>query len=159
MEFSAINGQEYFHRNANNNRLHKHKLVQTLPHIIMMRMATCKTSKANFGLTWNYADQLQQVDLGGGGIAYYVYDSNGNRVRKIIENGNLVKERIYLNAYEVYRETQNGNINLERETIHVMDDKQRIALIETRTKGKDNGLPFLIRYQYSNHLNSMFGIR
>jgi len=107
-----------------------------------------------YGLTWNYADQLQQVNLGGGGTAYYVYDSNGNRVRKIIENGNLIKERIYLNSYEVYRETQNGNINLERETIHVMDDKQRIALIETRTKGEDEGLPFLIRYQYSNHIET-----
>jgi RHS repeat-associated protein len=107
-----------------------------------------------FGLTWNYADQLQQVDLSGGGTAYYVYDSNGNRVRKIIENGNLIKERIYLSGYEVYRETQNGNTDLERQTIHVMDDKQRIAFIETRTKGKDNGLQFLIRYQYGNHIST-----
>ena len=37
---------------------------------------------ANFGLTWNYADQLQQVDFGGGGIAYYVYDSNGHAYKK-----------------------------------------------------------------------------
>jgi RHS repeat-associated protein len=102
-----------------------------------------------FGLTWNYADQLQQVDLGGGGTAYYVYDSNGKRVRKVIENDNVVKDRIYFNVFEVYRE--NG---LERQTIHVMDDKQRIALVETRTQGNDNGLPFLIRYQYSNHIGT-----
>ncbi len=108
----------------------------------------------SFNMNWNYADQLKQVDLGGGGIAYYVYDGNGQRVRKIIESGNLIKERIYLSNYEVYRETQNGQPNFERETIHVMDDKQRIALIETRTKGQDNGLEFLIRYQYANHLET-----
>ena len=108
----------------------------------------------NFGLTWNYADQLQQVNLGGGGIAYYVYDSNGQRVRKVIENGNLIKERIYFNAYEVYREKQNNVPTLKRETLHIMDDKQRIALVEARTIGVDNGLPFLIRYQYSNHLGT-----
>ena len=109
---------------------------------------------ANFGLTWNYTDQLQQVDLGGGGIAYYVYDSSGQRVRKIIENGNVIKERIYLSAYEIYREKLNNTPTLERQTLHIMDDKQRIALIETRTLGQDNGLPFLIRYQYSNHLGT-----
>jgi RHS repeat-associated protein len=108
----------------------------------------------HFGLAWNYADQLQQVDLGGGGIAYYVYDSNGQRVRKVIENGNLVKERIYLSTYERYREKQNNVVNITRETLHIMDDKQRIALIETRTIGADNGLPFLIRYQYSNPLGT-----
>ncbi|MDB5279413.1 MAG: spvB [Ferruginibacter sp.] len=108
----------------------------------------------HFGLAWNYADQLQQVDLGGGGTAYYVYDSNGQRVRKVIENGNLVKERIYLNTYELYREKQNNVVSTARETLHIMDDKQRIALIETRTSGEDNGLPFLIRYQYTNHLGT-----
>jgi hypothetical protein len=76
-----------------------------------------------FPLTWNYADQLQQIDLGGGGIVYYVYDSTGQRVRKVIENGNLIKERIYLTNYEIYRETQNNNVQLERETLHIMDDK------------------------------------
>ena len=76
------------------------------------------------------------------------------RIRKVIENGNIIKERIYLTAYEVYREKQNDVINLERETLHIMDDKQRIALVETRTVGEDNGLSFLIRYQYSNHLGT-----
>jgi RHS repeat-associated protein len=105
-------------------------------------------------LTWNYADQLQKVDLGGGGTAYYVYDITGQRVRKIIENGGLVKERIYLPGYEVYSETQGSAVQLRRETLHVMDSKSRIALIETRTEGSDNGLGFLIRYQYGNHLGS-----
>ena len=44
---------------------------------------------------------------------------------------------------------------LERETLHIMDDKQRIALVETRTQGNEPGVPAqLIRYQFSNHLDS-----
>src|SRR5260370_24063447 len=35
-----------------------------------------------------------------------------------------------------------------------MDDKQRIALIETRTQGEDDSPEQLIRYQFSNHLGS-----
>ena len=36
-----------------------------------------------------------------------------------------------------------------------MDDKQRIALVETRTKGQEPDVPEqLIRYQFRNHLGS-----
>lgn len=45
-------------------------------------------------------------------------------------------------------------LQLERQTLHVMDNKQRIALVETRTQGNDGSPPQLIRYQFSNHLGS-----
>jgi RHS repeat-associated protein len=110
---------------------------------------------------WDFEDQLQQVDLGGGGTAYYGYDAGGQRVRKVIEsqNGTRRKERIYLGGFEIYREF-NGNgaaVALERESLHVMDDKERIALVETQTM--ENGNPInapvpLQRYQFGNHLGS-----
>lgn len=109
---------------------------------------------ASFALDWDFFDHLRKTDLGGGGTAYYVYDGTGQRVRKVIENGALIKERIYLGAYERYRETQGNTLQVERETVHVMDNTQRIAMIEVRTKGNDNGLLFLIRYQYGNHLST-----
>ena len=111
-------------------------------------------------MIWDFEDQLQQVDLGGGGIAYYVYDASGQRVRKVIESQTGVrrKERIYIGGYEVYRE-YNGDVSLEleRETLHIMDDKQHIALIETQIieNGNliNNPTP-LQRYQLGNHLGS-----
>lgn len=108
----------------------------------------------NYNISWNFADQLQQMDLGGGGMAYYVYDRSGQRIRKVIENGQLVKERLYLGNFEIYREKQGGTLSLERQTLHIFDGQQRIALVETRTQGTDPGLPFLVRYQYSNHLQT-----
>ena len=70
--------------------------------------------------------------------AYYVYDASGQRVRKVWEKApGLIEERIYLGGFEIFRK-HGGTIGantatLERETLHVMDDKQRIALVETRT--------------------------
>jgi len=113
------------------------------------------------GMTWDFQDQLQSVDLLGGGKAHYVYDASGQRVRKVIHNPNNTKtqERIFLGGFEIYREYDpaNGEKELERETLHIMDDKQRIALVETKTIPEP--IPpakpeQLIRYQLGNHLGS-----
>ena len=80
---------------------------------------------------WNHNDQLQQVDMNGGGTAYYVYGSTtGKRIRKVLERSpGLIEERIYLGSIEVFRRRNgSGSITLERETLHVMDDKQRIEI-------------------------------
>ena len=122
----------------------------------------CMTSINLMQMTWDFKDQLQTVNLGGGGKAYYVYDASGQRVRKVInrQNGTKQKERIYLDGFEIYREYNGAGgttPKLERETLHIMDDKQRIALVETRTMPTtpDPNDPIqLIRYQYGNHLGS-----
>jgi RHS repeat-associated protein len=108
-------------------------------------------------MRWDYQDQLEQVDMGGGGTAYYVYDAGGQRVRKVIERngGTLIEERLYLDGLEIFRRrTGAGTVTLERETLHIMDDQQRIALVETRTQGDDDSPVRLIRYQFGNHLGS-----
>ena len=114
-------------------------------------------------MAWDFKDQLQMtqqqaVNNGSAPNTCYVYDSSGQRVRKINQNGNGTKanERIYVGGYELYREYGLGRtaVSMERQTLHVMDDKQRIALVETRTQGTDNSSPQLIRYQLGNHLGS-----
>ncbi|VAW74759.1 hypothetical protein MNBD_GAMMA12-3793 [hydrothermal vent metagenome] len=112
-------------------------------------------------LIWNFMDQLTQVDLGGGGKAYYVFGIGGTRIRKVIERlGGKKTERIYLGAVEIYREYQNSTLKLERSTLHVSDNTARIAQVDTKIVDVDdsdtvNPLDVnLIRYQYSNHLSS-----
>lgn len=117
-------------------------------------------------MRWNERDQLQMTqrqavsasDADGversGERTWYVYDGGGQRVRKVTElaNGQIKDERFYLGGFEVYRKPSDG---LVRETLHIMDDTQRIALVETRTRGDEPGIPReLIRYQLSNHLGS-----
>ena len=107
---------------------------------------------------WDFRDQLQRADLGGGGTAFYVYDSGGKRIRKVVEKngGALIEERITMNGFEVFRRRNAaGTVSLERQSLHVMDDRQRIALVETRTRGDEPKVAAqAIRYQLGNHLNS-----
>jgi RHS repeat-associated protein len=127
-----------------------HGNMISMPHLTLMQ--------------WDFRDQLgatarQQVNNGTPEATYYVYDAGGQRVRNIAEraNGTRKTERIYLGGFEVYREygADGTSTNLERQTLHVMDDKQRIALVETRTKGSEPDIPQqLIRYQFGNHLGS-----
>jgi RHS repeat-associated protein len=110
-------------------------------------------------MEWDFEDQLQMVDKGGGCRVYYVYDMLNQRVRKVREqNGRLIDQRIYINGYEIYRKYNAEVLKLERETLHLMDDEKRVALVDTKTfdlNESNNTLPeVLIRYQLSNHLNS-----
>jgi RHS repeat-associated protein len=110
-------------------------------------------------LAWDYADRLERVDLDlNGNKAYYTYDASGQRVRKVVEKGSIREERIYLGGFEIYRKYQNGRLKFERQTLHVMDDQKRIALVETRTIDTDDteaGQPEnRIRIQLDNHLGS-----
>ncbi|VVO04135.1 hypothetical protein PS710_02909 [Pseudomonas fluorescens] len=129
----------------------------------MLRMPHLGGGQLGPNLHWDYKDQLRQIDLGGGGAACYLYDASGQRVRKVVRknNGNLTEERIYLAGFEIFRK-HGGPIGantatLERETLHIMDDEKRIALVETRTldtTGNDQAPPRLIRYTFGNHLGS-----
>ena len=110
-------------------------------------------------MTWTFKDELQStqsqlVNNGPAPTTYYVYDSAGQRVRKVnaTAGGAVANERIYLGGYEVYRDyTQNPTAELR--TLHIMDDKQRVAMVETSFSGGNAGSP-LTRYQLTNHLGS-----
>lgn len=133
-----------------------HGNMTSMPHLMLMQ--------------WNYKGELSATSRQAVNdtpppekvpeTTFYVYDAGGERVRKVTErqNGTRKNERIYLGGFEIYREFEsNGNdIKLERETLHVIDDKQRITLVETKTiTNLDDESPAqLIRYQFGNHLGS-----
>ena len=91
-------------------------------------------------------------------MAYYVYDGGGERVRKVIErNGGMKEERLYLGAWEVFRKSINEVLDTERESLHILDDQKRVAIIDTLTVDDQNSVPSpqnQIRYQLENHLGS-----
>jgi RHS repeat-associated protein len=132
------------------------------PHGNMTRMPHLGAGLPGPNVHWGYKDQLRQADLGGGGVAYYVYDASGRRVRKVREaSPGLIEERLYFGGFEIFRKhggpIGSNTATLERETLHVMDDKKRVALVETRTLDQANDDPAprqLIRYQFGNHLGS-----
>jgi RHS repeat-associated protein len=122
----------------------EHGNMLTMPHLQSM--------------AWNYKDQLSQVELSTqGDTAYYIYDNTGNRVRKIIEKGNIREERYYQGGYEVFRKFVSGDLDFERQTLHIDDDKKKVALIETKTVENGTTLTtpeITARFQYDNHLGT-----
>ncbi len=107
-------------------------------------------------MTWNRLDMLRSA-INGTFSSYYSYNAAGDRVRKVVEKGNIREERLYLGNYERYRKYVNNILKTERQTVHIIDDRHRFALIDRLTI--DNGITLStatnsIRYQYDNHLGS-----
>jgi len=127
-----------------------HGNITRMPHLPLME--------------WNFKDQLsatsrQVVNEGEPETTYYVYDASGQRARKVTESGcgKRTYERVYLGGFEVFREFSDPEVTMERETLHIMDDKRRIALVETKTI--EDGAAIAApapqqRYQLANHLDS-----
>ncbi|UJB21397.1 SpvB/TcaC N-terminal domain-containing protein [Lysobacter gummosus] len=125
-------------------------------------------------MQWDYRDQFQwaqrqkinEQDVHGverqGERTWYIYSASGQRLRKVTEltnSGGMKDERVYLGEYEVFRSYEGAAnarlVKLERETLHVMDDKQTVALVEVRTLGGEEGIQKqLIRYQFGNQVGS-----
>ncbi|MCB1227012.1 MAG: hypothetical protein KDK99_14440 [Verrucomicrobiales bacterium] len=130
-----------------------HGSMITMPHLPVMET--------------DFRDQLSMIQrqsvtcaddqpLQRGERIFYVYDAQGERVRKVIERNNRrISERRYLGTTEVYREFDlDDDIALERWTLHISDGQRRFAMVESRTRGSDDHERQLIRCQFPNHLGS-----
>ncbi len=110
-------------------------------------------------MAYNEENRLETVVITGSITAYYQYDSSGQRVRKHIVNtsSHTAKSRKYVGQWELYTEydTATSVVSLERETLHIMDDQARVAVIDSPiTIPSGSGEVQLLRYQYSNHLST-----
>ncbi|MCF8374255.1 MAG: hypothetical protein K9H64_21720 [Bacteroidales bacterium] len=109
-------------------------------------------------LSWDYKDELKEVTLNASNHkAYYVYDASGERVRKVVDKGSVVEQRLYLGGFEIYRKTISGTLDYERETLKITEGRNTIAQLETKTVENGNTISTPTtnqRFQYSNHLGS-----
>ena len=127
-----------------------HGSMTSMPHLQVME--------------WDYADRLKHtrpLSSGSNQNTYFTYDAAGQRVRKVsvATEGGFVAERIYLGGYEIYRErlTPTASVELERQTLHVMDDSRRVAMVDTKTRANGADIPSptrIWRFQLDNHLGS-----
>jgi len=143
------------------------------PHDTHGNMLNLANTAPRFHLRWDHRDMIRNIDFGGGGQAYYQYDSGKQRTRKIIARNppdvpshTIKEERIYLGGYELYRRYigDPGDPIEEIESHHLMEGGQRVLLVEDVTTSggpahpRPDSLPFpaqtLFRYQYGNHLGS-----
>jgi RHS repeat-associated protein len=125
-------------------------------------------------ISYNYRDNISKAVVikrtgGTDDAEYYVYDSQGNRVRKVSEKvintttGAVeVEDKIYLGGVEIKRIRQQSSLILQRSTLHIMDDRSRIAIshnwptdtLNRETTGAADLNKNKTSYQYGNHLGS-----
>ena len=114
-------------------------------------------------LHWNYRDHLAHVEKTDTLHEYYVYDSSGQRVRKVTEDTTAstvhLNETIYLGGLEIHRKHK-GSIGdsptEERHTLRINDDERQVANREYWKVGSPpSGVSNpQVRYQLENHLGS-----
>ncbi|MBX7157801.1 MAG: hypothetical protein K1X66_05400 [Verrucomicrobiae bacterium] len=122
-------------------------------------------------IAWNYRDNLQNVTLikrdKNSDQEYYVYNSSGQRLRKVTEryanNGQTLhlSETIYLGGFEIHRQKTSSNgaepqTTSEWHHLRLMDDQSHVATWRYWVTGElhDGAKKFQIRYQLENHLGS-----
>ena len=110
-------------------------------------------------INWDYSDMIHSLNCLGGGYAYYQYDNDKQRNRKLIERLDGIKEeRWYLAGMEWWRrKNANDHIKEEIETYHLFAGSQRVLIVEDVLSTDNSTLSTgtLYRYQYSNHLGSV----
>jgi RHS repeat-associated protein len=108
------------------------------------------------GLTWSDDEQLVEVELEGGGTAYYAYDAAGGRGAKaIVRLDGQREERYYVDGYESYRRlASTGDVDREETLLHVEDGEGRLLLIERRRTAGERDWTTLWRYQHADQVGS-----
>jgi RHS repeat-associated protein len=119
-----------------------HGCITTMPHLPSM--------------TWNFKDHLVATSRQVAAqpeTTTYAYDATGLRLRKVVrrQNGTRRSERLYLSDVEIYREfgADGTTVSLRRDSLNVMDDRRRIALVE----GAPGDEP-VQRYQFADAIES-----
>ena len=154
-----FNGSQWTRRNAyatDSNRLNSTAVGQTTASFAYNAHGSMTSMPHLSAMDWDFAEKLSHITRGTT-EAYYNYDGNGIRTRKVVVKNGVTETRLYLGGFEIWRKAVNGTLETERETLHIMDDQRRIALVETLTveNGNRAATPVPVqRYQLDNHLGS-----
>ena len=87
-------------------------------------------------------------------VAHYLYDATGQRVKKLVrKQGGQFDVTVYVDGIFEYQRTVKAGTVAENNTIHVMDDKGRTALVRVGNPFPDDASP-AVKYQLGDHLGS-----
>lgn len=109
--------------------------------------------------TWHYSNQLQVFRTQTTGAepsvyAHYFYDAGGQRVKKWVrKQGGSIEVTVYIDGIFEYHRTEQGSTVHEHNTLHIMDDQSRIALVRVGPAFPDDQTP-AVKYHLGDHLGS-----
>jgi RHS repeat-associated protein len=108
---------------------------------------------------WDHSDRMRAYRTQTPGAepsihAHYLYDAAGQRVKKLVRhNGGTYDVTVYIDAIFEYRRDADGASAITNNLLHVMDDKQRIAITRVGRPPSKDATP-AVKYQLADHLGS-----
>ena len=108
---------------------------------------------------WDYGDRMRvfrtQTENAEPTVhAHYLYDASGQRVKKLVrKQGGQVEVMVYIDGVFEYQRIVQGGITRENNTLHVMDDQSRIALVRIGNPFPDDTMP-AVKFHLGDHLGS-----
>ena len=108
---------------------------------------------------WDYADRMRVFRTQTGTAepsvhAHYLYDAGGQRVKKLVrKQRGLVEVTVYVDGIFEHQRLVRGSITQENNTLHVMDDQSRIALVRVGAPFPDDTTP-AVKFHLGDHLGS-----
>jgi RHS repeat-associated protein len=86
--------------------------------------------------------------------AHYLYDAVGQRVKKLVrKQGGQVEVIVYIDSLFDHQRIVQGNMVQQNNTLHVMDNRSRIALIRVGPPFPDDATP-AVKYHLGDYLGS-----
>jgi len=112
---------------------------------------------------WDHSDHLRAFYTRSGDsqaasdYTHYLYDSSGQRVKKLVggmSNG-LYEVTVYIDGLFEYHRLVRPSNTVENNTLHIMDNQSRIALVRVGEAFPDDGAPEKkVKYLLADHLGS-----
>lgn len=144
---------------AANNRLREMKIGNSTFGYTFDANGNMRSETASRHFEWNHSDQMKAFRTQTEGAepsvyAHYLYDAVGQRVKKLVrKQGGQVEVTHYIDGvFEHHRwvgQLQAGEYN----HVHVLDDKQRIALVRFGAAHPDDRGP-AVQFHLGDHLGS-----
>jgi RHS repeat-associated protein len=116
-----------------------------------------ETSSRHF--EWDSADQMrvyrtQTLGSEPSVYAHYLYDSDGQRVKKLVrKQGGQVELTVYIDGIFEYQTVARAGAAVQNNTLHVMDSQSRVAQVRVGTVFATDTTP-AIKYHLGDHLGS-----
>lgn len=144
---------------AGNNRLDLVTIGQDVYHYAYDANGNMLSEHQTRQFEWDHSDRLKTFRTQVAGSepslhAQYLYDAGGMRVKKLVrKQGGQYTVTVYVGGLFEYHRSVQGTTVQENNTLHIMDDQSRIALVRVGTPFPDDSSP-AVKYHLGDHLGS-----
>src|SRR5262249_36180803 len=108
---------------------------------------------------WDYSDRMRVYRTQAGNAepsvhAHYLYDASGQRVKKVVrKQGGRVEVTVYIDGRFEYQSITQGEVTRKNNTLHLMDNQSRIAMVRMGPAFPSDITP-PVKYYLADHLGS-----